>query len=69
MNKHIELARDLRKRISELEANLKRATAALKAQQLETVCECKNCMNATEAIMPPEFHRAWRESDGIAPDA
>jgi hypothetical protein len=38
-------------RIAELEANLKRATVALKAQQLETTCECKNCMNATEAII------------------
>jgi hypothetical protein len=42
--------REHQQRIAELEANLKRATAALKAQQLETTCECKNCMNATEAI-------------------
>lgn len=40
--------------IAELEANLKRATAALKSQQLETTCECKNCMNATEAIEAAE---------------
>jgi hypothetical protein len=44
-------ARQYKARIAELEANLKRATVALKAQQLETTCECKNCMNATEAII------------------
>ena len=37
-------------RIAELEANLNRANVALKDQQIEVNCECKNCMNAHFAI-------------------
>lgn len=49
-NALLEQNKENMRRIAELEANLKRATEALKAQQLETFCECKNCMNATAVI-------------------